>query len=223
MSVTISGLPPAGSLTGDELVPIVQSSYTVRTTTQAIADLGGGSGGSVANPTATIGLTAVNGVAATALRSDGAPPLSQDIEPTWSAAHTFDNTVTCNSTVTLNDTTTYLDSEVGWRDIPQTLLNAIDDYTFALTDRGKHVFQQGESGGSPTYTIPTAADVAFPIGTVITVVSNISPDITIDGEDVTLVLAGSGIVVSVTLSELGMATLLNVAEDVWFINGVGLS
>lgn len=42
-----------------------------------------------ANPTATIGLTAVNGSAATYLRSDGAPALSQAIAPTWTAQHIF--------------------------------------------------------------------------------------------------------------------------------------
>lgn len=46
-------------------------------------------GGSVANPTATIGLTAVNGSATSAIRSDGAPALSQAIAPTWTGAHTF--------------------------------------------------------------------------------------------------------------------------------------
>lgn len=48
-----------------------------------------GGGGSVANPTATIGLTAVNGVATSAIRSDGAPALSQAIVPTWTGVHTF--------------------------------------------------------------------------------------------------------------------------------------
>lgn len=40
----ISGLPASGALTGTEIVPIVQSGTTKRTTTQAIADLGGGGG-----------------------------------------------------------------------------------------------------------------------------------------------------------------------------------
>jgi hypothetical protein len=48
-----------------------------------------GAGGSTANPTATIGLTAVNGVAASSIRSDGAPALSQAIVPTWTAQHIF--------------------------------------------------------------------------------------------------------------------------------------
>ncbi len=43
----------------------------------------------VANPTGTIGLSAVNGTAVSAIRSDGAPALSQAIAPTWSALHVF--------------------------------------------------------------------------------------------------------------------------------------
>lgn len=42
-----------------------------------------------ANPTALAGLTAVNGSAATFLRSDGAPALDQTIAPTWTGQHTF--------------------------------------------------------------------------------------------------------------------------------------
>lgn len=47
------------------------------------------SGATFANPTGTVGLTTVNGVATTALRSDAAPPLSQAIAPTWTGAHVF--------------------------------------------------------------------------------------------------------------------------------------
>lgn len=50
---------------------------------------GGGGGGSGANPTASVGLTAVNGSASTFLRSDGAPALDVSIAPTWTGAHTF--------------------------------------------------------------------------------------------------------------------------------------
>lgn len=41
------------------------------------------------NPTASVGLAAVNGSASTYMRSDGAPALSQAIVPTWSGVHTF--------------------------------------------------------------------------------------------------------------------------------------
>jgi hypothetical protein len=46
-------------------------------------------GAGPANPTATIGLTTVNGTASTFMRSDAAPPLSQSIAPTWTGLHTF--------------------------------------------------------------------------------------------------------------------------------------
>lgn len=42
-----------------------------------------------ANPTGTVGLSTVNGSASTFLRSDGAPPLSQSISPTWTGTHSF--------------------------------------------------------------------------------------------------------------------------------------
>lgn len=42
-----------------------------------------------ANPTASVGLAAVNGTATTFMRSDGAPALDQTISPTWSGKHLF--------------------------------------------------------------------------------------------------------------------------------------
>lgn len=55
-----------------------------------------------ANPTASVGLSAVNGVAATFLRSDGAPALSQAISPVWSSNHIF--TPSSGVAVTINGT-----------------------------------------------------------------------------------------------------------------------
>lgn len=42
-----------------------------------------------ANPSASVGLTAVNGSSASFMRKDGAPPLSQSITPTWTGIHTW--------------------------------------------------------------------------------------------------------------------------------------
>jgi hypothetical protein len=47
-------------------------------------------GATAADPTATVGLTVVDGTALTYMRSDGAPPISQAIIPTWTGLHTFD-------------------------------------------------------------------------------------------------------------------------------------
>lgn len=57
-------------------------------------------GAGPANPTAVVGLTAVNGSASTFLRSDAAPALSQAITPTWTNPHTF--TVSAGIPITAN-------------------------------------------------------------------------------------------------------------------------
>jgi hypothetical protein len=44
---------------------------------------------SLANPTAQVGLAAVNGSSTNAMRADGAPALDQGISPTWTGAHTL--------------------------------------------------------------------------------------------------------------------------------------
>lgn len=56
-------------------------------------------GGTFANPSATIGLTAVNGSATTAMRSDAAPPLSQSITPTMTGQWIFNGGVKLNGTL----------------------------------------------------------------------------------------------------------------------------
>lgn len=43
------------------------------------------------DPTALVGLTAINGVANSYMRSDAAPALDQAITPTWTGLHTFSN------------------------------------------------------------------------------------------------------------------------------------
>jgi hypothetical protein len=57
-----------------------------------------------ANPTASVGTTAVVGTAATFLRSDGAPAINLGIVPTWTGAHTF--TVSNTAMLSLTTSTT---------------------------------------------------------------------------------------------------------------------
>ena len=83
------GRATAGAGDTEEIVLGTNLSFT-GTTLNAASAAG-------ANPTATVGLSAVNGVATTFLRSDGAPALSQSIVPTWTGAHTFNGAVTLNA------------------------------------------------------------------------------------------------------------------------------
>jgi hypothetical protein len=63
-------------------------------------------GASGANPTGTVGLTTVNGVAGTYMRSDAAPPLSQSIAPTWTGAHTFNPSASGATAITITNPAT---------------------------------------------------------------------------------------------------------------------
>jgi len=59
-----------------------------------------------ANPTAHVGLAAVNGTAGTLMTSDSAPALDQGIAPTWTGAHRFNAGVTLAGAVSLLSTET---------------------------------------------------------------------------------------------------------------------
>lgn len=83
LASTIAAGGPTGSAT---VVPIITynaaGQLTAVTTATITQPLG-------ANPTASLGLSAINGSAGTFLRSDGAPALDATIAPTWSGLHTF--------------------------------------------------------------------------------------------------------------------------------------
>lgn len=110
--------------------------------------------------------------------------------------------------------------EVGYKGLPQNSQTG-GDYTFVLSDAAKHV--QGTS--THTYTIPANASVAYPIGTVLTIVNgsgsgSLSIAITSD----TMILAGAaGTTGTRTLAADGLASILKINSTVWLISGAGLS
>jgi hypothetical protein len=92
--------------------------------------------------------------------------------------------------------------------------------TLALTDAGKHFYDT--STAPITVTIPTNATVAFPIGTVISAVNHSTGNLIIDKGSATLYLGGNTTSASRTITTYGVATLMKVATDTWFINGSGV-
>jgi hypothetical protein len=109
---------------------------------------------------------------------------------------------------------------VGYRDIPQVSFAA--NATIAATDAGRHYYST--SASNLTLTIANNTSVSWAVGTAITVVNRGTGNITVArGTGVSLYLAGNSSTANRTVSTYGMATLLNVAANVWMINGTGLT
>lgn len=129
------------------------------------------------------------------------------------------NAATITGTVA-NGTTTTAASGVGYMGMPQNIISA--NTVAAAENAGKHLYV--DTGGR-TLTIPSNANVAFPIGTTIVIVAGHSTGnttITIQSTD-TLRLSVVGTTGSRTLAAYGMATLVKVAATTWFISGNGLT
>jgi len=69
------------------------------------------------SPTAEVGLSVVNGVADTYIRSDAAPALSQDIAPVWTANHGFEQGLTITKATNQGIKIDTAAPEFGWHDI----------------------------------------------------------------------------------------------------------
>jgi hypothetical protein len=109
---------------------------------------------------------------------------------------------------------------VGYRDIPQVSFTG--NTTIATTDAGRHYYSTQST--SYTLTIANNASQGFQVGAAITVVNQGTGNITVaQGSGVTLYLAGNATLGNRTISTFGMATLIKVATDTWFINGTGVS
>ena len=108
---------------------------------------------------------------------------------------------------------------IGYKDIPQLSLSG--NVTLADTDGGKHYYS---ANATATITIPNNATTSFAIGTAISVVQEGTATLTVAPDSgVTLYLAGNSTSGSRTIGSYGMATLMKVATDTWFINGTGVA
>jgi hypothetical protein len=109
---------------------------------------------------------------------------------------------------------------IGYRDIPQVSFTG--NATIATTDAGKHFYSTQSSNF--TLTIANNASQGFQVGAAITVVNQGTGTITIaQGSGVTLYLAGNATAGNRSVSTFGMATIMKVATNTWFINGTGVS
>jgi len=108
---------------------------------------------------------------------------------------------------------------IGYLNIPQV---SAANATLALTDAGKHYYST--TAGNLTLIIPDNANVAFATGTAISIVVQAAGNILVNAASgVTLYMGGNSSAANRVVGTYGMATLMKVASDTWFINGTGVS
>ena len=116
-------------------------------------------------------------------------------------------------------TITSANYSIGYLNIPQVSFAA--NATIALTDAGKHYYST--SASNLLLTIANNTSVAWTVGTAITIVNRGTANITIAQDTgVSLYLAGNSTSCNRTMTTYGMSTLMNVAANVWMINGTGV-
>ena len=125
-------------------------------------------------------------------------------------------TVSSALSVTGNITGNTAGFAIGYRDIPQVSLAS--NVTTALTDAGKHYYSV--SASNLALTIANNTSVSWPVGTAISVVNRGTANITIaQGTGVSLYLAGNATSGNRTVTTYGLATVMNVAANIWMISG----
>jgi len=107
---------------------------------------------------------------------------------------------------------------LGYLEMPQVTSANV---TLALADSAKHFYRS--TTAPHTITIPLNSSVAFGNGTVVSIVNQAVGNITVTPTaGVSLYLGGNSTSAGRTITTYGVATLMKVATDTWFINGTGV-
>jgi hypothetical protein len=92
-------------------------------------------------------------------------------------------------------------------------------YTFVLTDNRNKLIT-ASNASAQTYTIPTNASVAFPIGSTINVIAIGAGQVTIQGNGgVTVASTGATATAPKLRVQYSAATLIKVGTDSWYVIG----
>jgi hypothetical protein len=147
-------------------------------------------------------------------------------DETGTGALVFANTPTLVAPVlgtptsgTLSNCTVDGTDAVGFRNTP--VLGKTANYTLVLSDAGKTILHELADDNPRTFTIPSNASVAYPIGTIITFV-NLKNTLSIAITSDTMYLAPDGTTGTRTLGAYGMASAMKVGATTWIISGNGL-
>jgi hypothetical protein len=113
-------------------------------------------------------------------------------------------------------TITTANISIGYLNIPQISFAA--NATAALVDSGKHYYTT--SASNLALTLADNSAVSWPVGTALSVINRGTANVTVaPAAGVSLYLAGNSTSANRVVTTYGMATVMNVAANVWMING----
>lgn len=94
------------------------------------------------------------------------------------------------------------------------------DYTAVLADQYQALVPMNKAT-AVAFKIPTNASVAFPVGTVITVLNKGAGAVTISAvtSGTTTILSGGAVAASPTLAQYKTAACIKTATDTWYVVG----
>jgi hypothetical protein len=108
----------------------------------------------------------------------------------------------------------------GYMGLPQNSQNG--NYNVVIADAGKHIYHPtGEAAA--TYTFPANSNVAFTVGSAVTIINGSANNVTISLTTDTLYLSSNGATGSRTLTQWGVATAVKIASTTWVISGSNLT
>ena len=188
---TVNGLTLTGTVTTSGSLTLGGTLSNVSLTTQVTGTLPVANGGTGATSLTANNVLLGNGTSAVQVVAPG----------------TSGNVLTSNGTTWVSSA-----AAGGSVSYPQNIQSG--NYTLVLSDAGKHIYSANT--GTQTITIPTNASVAFPLGTLITIVNEGTTAILLSASGVTVEANGSTSVVSAPIVPVGASVqLLKMTTNGW--------
>jgi hypothetical protein len=102
--------------------------------------------------------------------------------------------------------------------IPQRRISTGADHRLCLEDMGKHIYVTSNNN---TINVPYHDDAPLPIGFSVVIINDSDGDVSIDGDggNIDIIVPGDTTSSYWDLDSPGMATLIKVEENIWFMTG----
>jgi hypothetical protein len=150
-----------------------------------------------------------------------APDTSTYVTLTGSQTLTNKTITAMDGNSSIKDSANVTSYSIGYRQIPQNSQST--SYTLVNSDEAKHIYFTGNSNAN--ITIPVDGSTTggnFSVGSAITIINHGTANLTVTHAG-SLFFAGNTTSASRVLSSKGVAAVLKVAANIWYISGGGVT